>query len=307
MGIDGGGSGLRVVIVDDALHVLMQTHGPAANPGAIGRDAAAGIIHQTMRRALEATNLPLESIAAVGIGVAGASATHSEEWLRRTIAAVLPGAMVAPSSDYEIALVGATGERRGLLVLAGTGSLVYGVNASGRSTLIGGWGYMLGDEGSGYWLGREGLRAVARAADGCAPPTCLTARLLDALGLADTRGLIPWLYGSATPRPGDVAGLAPLVLGVAAAGDAVAGEIVSTAAAELVGMARAAMRNLATTNLPIALAGGLLATPTPLSEAVCRALGLSRIPTPRHTPAVGAAILALMALGRQPHEKGSLP
>ena len=81
---------------------------------------------------------------------------------------MLPAAQIALSSDVEIALVGALGQRLGIVVLAGTGSAAYGVNRAGDALLVGGWGYLLGDEGSGYWIGAEALRLLARAS-GSAP------------------------------------------------------------------------------------------------------------------------------------------
>ena len=300
MGIDGGGSAVRVVIVTPDLAIHGQSEGPTANPSVVGREAAAQTIQIAMRQALGAAGLSPDQIAAAGIGVAGAAEAHSAAWLRGVVGAVLPGARVAPSADYETALVGAFGERRGVLVLAGTGSLAYGVNDAGQSALVGGWGYLIGDEGSGYWIGREGLRAVVRAGDGRGPATALTRPLLDALQLATPRDLIPWLYGSVPVPTRDVANLAPLVLAGAAAGDAVAGEIVSRAAEELAQAAWAVARRLGIDRPWLAFAGGLLTSPNPLSQALCDRLGLSALPLPRHPPVIGAAILARPLLDEEP-------
>ena len=153
----------------------------------------------TLRAALDVAGVAPRQVAAVGIGVAGAAASHSAEWLREVVRAVTP----ARADRAERRLRDRAGWRagtRGVLVLAGTGSLAYGVNRRGRK-LIGGWGYLLGDEGSGGWLGLEGLRAVVRAADGRGPATVLTDRLLHELGLSDARDLIPWLYRADSRTP----------------------------------------------------------------------------------------------------------
>lgn len=292
VGIDGGGSTVRVAVAAPALDVVGQSEGGAANPSAIGREAAAESIRETMRAALHAADVAPRQVAAVGIGVAGAAASHSAAWLREVVSAVTPGALVVPSADYEIALVGALGRRRGVLVLAGTGSLAYGVNARGRSKLVGGWGTLLGDEGSGGWLGLEGLRAVVRAADRRGPATALTGLLLRELELSDARDLIPWLYRADQPRTPAIARLAGTVLAAAEAGDAVARDLVERAADELAGAARAVIRALTMRHPPIAFAGGLLSADNPLSTALCARLDLPARPVPQYPPVMGAVLLA---------------
>jgi N-acetylglucosamine kinase-like BadF-type ATPase len=293
VGIDGGGSTVRAVVMDENLSVVGQSAGGAVNPNLVGRAAAAGTIQTAVRAALAKTALTPEQIGAVGIGVAGADAAHSADWLRETVRDVLPGAVVAASSDHEIALAGAHGERRGILVLAGTGSLACGANSAGDYVRVGGWGYLLGDEGSGFWLGMEGLRMVARAADGRSRQTGLTAALLERLGLADAGALAAWLYWADTPRNPEVAALAGLVLEQAALGETAAQTIVEQAARELALAARAVQHRLNMEPLPLAFAGGLLTAPNPLSSRLCELLGLADIPVPRYPPVVGAAILAL--------------
>lgn len=290
IGIDGGGSTVRAAVVNETLAVLGQAQGGTANPNAAGRAAAARTIQTAVQAALANAGLPAAQISTVGIGVAGADMAHSETWLREVVAGVLPDVLVVPSSDHEIALTGAHGDRRGILVLAGTGSLACGANGAGDYVKVGGWGYLLGDEGSGYWLGSMALRAVARADDGRDPATTLTAALLERLALPDARALIGWLYGA--PRTADVAALAGLVL-EQAAGDRTAKAIVETGARELALAARAVRLRLGVEALPVAFAGGLLAESNPLSRLLCDFLGLDEIPVPRYPPVIGAAILAL--------------
>lgn len=296
MGIDGGGSTVRVAIVTQDLALCSQGQGPTANPGVVGADTAARCIQTAMREALDAARLLPEQIAAVGIGVAGAAARHSAAWLQEVVRGVIPQARVVPSADYEIALVGGLGERRGVLILAGTGSLAYGVNTQGESALVGGWGYLLDDKGSGYWIGLQGLQAVIQADDGREPETALTSTLLAAVGLEKPLDLIPWLYRSENARTRDIAQLAPLVLDQAAAGDPASQAIVSQAAAELTLAARTVVRRLNMDTPHFAFAGGLLGAPNPLSRALCQAFGLEAIPVPRYPPVIGAALLALSAL-----------
>lgn len=295
MGIDGGGSAVRVVVCDSDLTVLGQSQGPTANPSLVGYETAAQAIRAAMRGALAQAGLDADRIAAVGIGVAGAAGVAFKAWLREAIRAVTPQALPALSADYEIALVGAHGRRCGVLVLAGTGSLSYGVNAAGDAMLAGGWGYLLGDEGSGYWLGREGMRAAIHALEGRGPDTSLREVLFTALGLESPRDLIPRLYGSQTAVR-EIAALAPVVMGQARGGDPVAAAIVTQAAEALAGAASAVIRRLHMESAPIAFAGGLLSAPTPLREKLCAVMGIPCPPESRYPPVIGAAILALDAI-----------
>ncbi|MCZ7540948.1 MAG: hypothetical protein M5U29_13790 [Anaerolineae bacterium] len=292
MGIDGGGSTVRVAITTSALTICGQACGPTANPSVVGRDTAAETIRAAMQGALEDAGLSPEQIGAVGIGVAGAAASHSEAWLRQVVTAVTPHARLALSADYEIALAGALGKRCGVLVLAGTGSLAYGVNARGEAALGGGWGYLLGDEGGGYWIGMEGLRAVARALDGRGPITPLTTAVLSALGLSNRSDLIRWLYDDPGGHTRELAELARLMLEQAAS-DPEAAAIVQRAADELAQVAGTVIRRLNMESPEFAFAGGLLSEPNPLTEALCRALRLPAVPVARYPPVIGAALLAL--------------
>jgi glucosamine kinase len=186
-------------------------------------------------------------------------------------------------------------------VLAGTGSVAYGVNRAGTSAQAGGWGYLLGDEGSGYWIGTAALRLMICCADG--RQTAQSARLLERLAaelaLRTPRDVIPWLYGSPTPRTRDVAGLARLVLDEAAAGEPHAVEIVTTAASDLATLCRAVSNRLGDETLPVAFAGGLLQQPNPLSNSLRVLLRLPAHPVPRYPPVIGAALLAQLTMKEQ--------
>lgn len=294
MGIDGGGSTIRVAVTDHDLTVLGESRGETVNPSIIGHDSAAQRIREAMQAALYNAGVTADQIDGVGIGVAGAAAQHSATWLCEVVSSVLPSAFVVPSSDLEIALVGARGERRGILILAGTGSAAYGVNDSGESALVGGWGYLLGDEGSGYWIGKEALRLIASADDGIAEKTALSTVVLSALGLQRPRDLTGWLYQK--PRNQEIAALAPTILKIAGEGDPVANKLITKAADALAALSRAAAKKLQIENPDYALAGGLLETPNLLTKLLCENLSIPEIPPRLHPPVIGAALLALLHL-----------
>ncbi len=292
LGIDGGGSTVRAVVCTMDLHVLAEVTGETVNPSIVGRDESARRIQGAIKSVLAAAHHTPDEITAACAGIAGAAKSHSAHWLQGVIGVALPAAHIITSADYEIALVGAHGKREGVLVLCGTGSLAYGVNAAGDTALAGAWGYLIDDEGSGYWMGAQGLRAVVRAADGRGQPTALTAVMLEALKLSQPLDLIAWLYRSQAPRMRDVAALAPLVLDCAQAGDPLAWQIVEEGAAELALAAKSVLTRLDLPMQQIAFAGSLLRRTNFLSALLCRKLGLSAIPQPLYDPAIGAALLA---------------
>lgn len=296
VGIDGGGSGVRVVVTQANLVVAGEAVGATVNPNLIGLEVAKQTIHSTVVQALAAANLTARDVVAVGAGIAGADSRHSEKWVREVVSDILPYALVYPSSDHEIALVGSHGQRRGILILSGTGSLASGVGSSGHYIVIGARGYLLGDEGSGYWIGMEGLKAAVRGDDGRGQQTILTDVILKNLNLATVDDLIPWLYRSGKNRTKEIAAFASSVIEMAEQGDPVATAIVSSAADELALAVRTLHFHLRMEQLPIAFAGGLLRSENPLSLRLCELLNLSEIPQRLYPPVIGAVILALTNL-----------
>ena len=294
MGIDGGGSKLRVAIVDANLDQLSSLTAGAVNPSIVGRGAARERIQQGILQAVRFASIRPGDIAAVGIGIAGASNLHSEAWLRETVKPALPSAHIAPSSDLEIALVGALGQRHGLLVLAGTGSAVFGVTADGRHLQVGGWGYLLGDQGSSFWVGTQLLKHITETHDNAGEHgmSALGRACLDELALADPRDLVAWVYWSETAPTVRIASLAPLVLRHADAGDELAREILRCAARHLAEQLDTMRRRLNNAQAPIAFAGGLLDSDNWLSEALAKRLALPARPAAKYPPVVGAALLA---------------
>ena len=133
--------------------------------------------------------------------------------------------------DAHIALVGGTAKQEGVIIISGTGAIVYGINADGKEARASGWGYLLGDEGSGYDIAIQGLRAVVRAADGRDDPTELTNRILTKLELNEPNALIHWVHAASRDV---IAQLAEVVFDTAMTADRVAERIVEDAADELV-------------------------------------------------------------------------
>jgi N-acetylglucosamine kinase-like BadF-type ATPase len=184
-------------------------------------------------------------------------------------------------------------EGPGVLVVAGTGSIAWARALDGTTVRVGGWGQLLGDEGSGYDIGLSGLRAVARAADGRGEPTALTDAIPDHLGLAAPDALIAW---AAAASKAQIAALAPIVLRCADGGDAAALALRSAAVDALVELVATAARRVDANAPQVALAGGLIAGDGPLrahvSEALRRRLPQARVSDRPVDAALGAARIA---------------
>jgi N-acetylglucosamine kinase-like BadF-type ATPase len=201
-------------------------------------------------------------------------------------------------NDALIALVAGARDAPGIVIIAGTGSIVYGRNADGEAARAGGWGHIIGDEGSGYWIGREALAAVMRAADGRGPATGLTAEVKSHFGVSDESRLPRIVYDRELPRM-NVAALGPIVQHAAEHGDAVATRILERGAEELAQGAlsvvtRLEMRGDAFT---FYLAGGVFRVVPWVAREMRRRLvevaPRCQVQSLEEEPAVGAVWLAL--------------
>ena len=298
MGIDGGGSTLRIAITEENLSLIDSFHGSPANPNLIGHNVATHRIQNAIGKLLGQTNLSPEDITAIGIGVAGASNLHSELWLRSAISPIFTNSLIIPSSDLEIALVGALGQRNGILVLSGTGSAVFGVSPTGDTLQLGGWGYLLGDEGSGYWIGLQALKRIIQDNEEYYDEftnfenSSLNNKILDELKLNTSRDLIRWLYRSENPPATQIASITRLIVEEADNGNWDAINLLQSAAIQLSGKVDLMVRRLDYPGAPIAFGGGLLENDNRLSQELAERLGLPYRPIAKYPPVIGGALLA---------------
>jgi N-acetylglucosamine kinase-like BadF-type ATPase len=201
-------------------------------------------------------------------------------------------------NDALVALVAGAGDGEGVVVVAGTGSIAYGRDASGRAARAGGWGYLLGDEGGGFWIGRAALAAVVRQFDGRGPVTLLTPMILDHLGLSTPSELIQEIYYRDVPHP-TIAGIAGVVQRAMDERDAIAAEILARAGAELASAAGSVITRLEIRGdaFPTVLAGGIFRGIPWLVDAVTRRLSeiapRTRVQQLDTEPATGAVRLAI--------------
>ncbi len=188
-------------------------------------------------------------------------------------------------------MIGAHGKRYGILVLSGTGSVAFGIDTSGESAHSGGWGYLLDDGGSGYWLGLEMLRSATRVADGCMEKTGLYQQTFTHLKISTPDELISWLYNPETKNQ-EIAQMAPIVLACAATGDLEALRIVEDGAEQLYQLYLSVIKRLEFGGTPVMFSGGLLSSDNLLRRLLMQKIGLEKVPTPKYSPVEGAALMA---------------
>jgi N-acetylglucosamine kinase-like BadF-type ATPase len=267
LGIDGGGTRCTAVIAtapesragDAPLSILGRGLGGPANPRVAGFDAAQANLAAAVAAARTAAGIGTARLAAACLGLAGVGRAEERDrmaaWARETLAAD----HVAVMTDAEILFAAGTLPAWGIVLIAGTGSLALGRTQDHAAARCGGWGPLLGDEGSGYWIALAGLRAAARMADGRGPATALSAALQQRLGAAAPADLVARVHDPASSRD-RIAALATDVVAAAKAGDGVAERIVAGAADELAHLVAtlATRLGLAAGAYPLRLAGGLL-------------------------------------------------
>ena len=292
LGADAGGSH-STVVVGAPQNVLGRADGPPAAMRPGGAAASAAVLTDTARRACAQAGIELPGEGAV-VGAAGAGRAQEQAELEAALVAAGMARRVRVLADGAVALAAAFGGGPGILVNAGTGSIAYARTASGELHRAGGYGWQLGDEGGGYWLGRRALALAARAQDGRGEGSTLLARLLAALGLQHFDDLVRW---TVTATPAQVAALAPHVLNAAREGEVVARQVVGDAAAELVDLVAALARHFPGSGpVTVALAGGLLLPHSPLTAAfqarLTADLKRARLVPDRIDAALGALRLA---------------
>lgn len=301
LGVDGGGTRTRCIVVDERARVVgVGVSGPSKFDD-VGMDTARANLHQAILQACQAAG-GTAGMGAAFLGIGGVVSDRDRRTVRNLLAGVgLPaGVPVGIDHDIRIALAGATAGEPGIVLIVGTGSSCYGRNAAGEEWRSGGWGYLLDDLGSAFYLGRRALVAVVRAHDGRDPATALTGPVLRALGLRDINEVMHRVYH---PRLDvtEISALAPIVVDLAAS-DPAARTIIDTGCAELGRMVAAvALRLGLPAPVPVVPVGGL-ATSGPafserLAEAIDRAVPGARVREPLAPPVAGAALLALEQLG----------
>ena len=305
LGVDGGQTSTKCVLMD-------------ADGRVLGHGTGAGLIHlaaeggpERMRQALRGcissafadAGIEARSLEAIGLGLSGiTSATAPEaETVRKLVAETFAPRVVVVENDAYTALLGAHAGGPGVAAISGTGSIVCGINARGDLQRAGGWGWLLGDEGSALWIGRRGLMAALRAVDEIGPATALVGRFLSHFEIGDMPAVKPIVYRSDFGAKG-FAALAAVVSDAARGGDAVAQGVIANGGAALAELVSAVVRRLGPdAALPVAPVGGAFEHVHGLRDGFARELARLAPGCPvidaQAPPMHGAALMARRAAG----------
>jgi len=258
VGIDAGGSKTRVLVATVAGEQIAEVVGPGAAMAPGDADACADTIAALVASALESAELANVVPRVLCAGVAGTGRESEQMALQDALSRREIADEVVVETDASVALADAFGDRSGVILISGTGSIAFGRSPAGMLARCGGWGTTFGDEGSGTWIGRRALSVVAAAYDGREPETALTGAILTAAQVNEVEQLIPWALAADREA---LAALAPSVLAMAMQDDVRANSIVDMAVEELVLHVRALARKLFVDDraaFDLALSGGLL-------------------------------------------------
>ncbi len=252
VGVDAGGTQTTALLADGDATIVAEVHGPGANLQTHGELG----VEKTLDDVIERLGPPGKP-AALCLGMAGVDRPRDRETMSGILRRLGYRENSRVVNDAAIALVAGSPSATGIVLIAGTGSMAYGIDPSGRTARASGLGYVMADQGSSYWLGASALRAAIKSADGRGPKSWLEQGVLSALGAGEVADLVPVIYERKL-EPSDIADLASLVEAGAAAGDPESVRIRDDAIHELRASSRAVHRRLdfAGATVRFVMAGG---------------------------------------------------
>lgn len=296
IGIDGGGSKTKCILIDDKLNILYRADGGPSNPLTVGIEQSANLFTNLIKKV--SLNFNLNEIDSVVIGIAGAGRKRESDGVRNAIIELLSREKFTLKnleivSDAEIAIEGAFSGKPGAILIAGTGSIIFGKDRIGKLIRAGGNGRILGDEGSGYSIGRKGLSAVAKQFDGCGKNTLLAKILNSEYGIKNRDDLIAKVYSEKL----DVASIAKNVIAAAEMHDNICMKILNEEIKELIVHIKSLKKNLAEKKIKLCLSGGLLSSKNYYSKELKKKIEKTfddvKLTKADYSPEIGAALLAI--------------
>jgi N-acetylglucosamine kinase-like BadF-type ATPase len=298
LGVDGGGTNCRAVILGAGDEILGEGRAEAANHIRVGMDTAINHIVQAVTQACGQAEIELSKVSAACVGLAGVSHPEHHRQMLTALKEVLPISNIALETDARVALAGATGAKPGVVIIAGTGSIACGVNSRGRFARAGGWGPAMGDEGSGGYIGRRALESVMMSYDYRGEPTSMMEPILRHFGVTSPPELPPVIYDDPDKAMREIPQLSKIAVRAAEEGDKVASEILKDAARELAVAAIAVIEQLRMERdeFQVACVGGVFEAGelilNPLRQEIQAFAPRAEIAPPIDPPVIGAAKMA---------------
>lgn len=297
IGLDGGGSKTKCILTDNDLNILAESTGNASNFLIKGTDAVSETIYRLISDVTDSAGISISDVNAVVLGTTGAGRRNNAETMEKAFREFLVDKGVDydkfyVDSDARIALEGAFAGKPGSILIAGTGSIMFGKDREGFIHRVGGFGRFIGDEGSGYSIGKLGLQVVAKHMDGRGEETKLTQMLADKFNIKDSSELITEVYTNNF----DIASVTPLVISAAEQGDKLCRDIIDKQCNELVSHIRAIAVLLNEEKLKVSLIGSTITTDNYYAHLfrrkVSSELNNVEIIEPELPPALGAIVMA---------------
>ena len=298
IGVDGGGTKTEFVLIDYSGNVIGRVKGESTNYQAVGAKKLKEELLNGFNSLINSTNVTSNKIEHIFLGLAGAGRESDKKEITALFNDTEFDKKVVVDSDAMAALAGAFGTGPGIIIIAGTGAICFGKNSQGKIVRSGGWGYLLGDEGSGYFIGREAIIAALKDVDGRGEKTKLRSKIEKHFNLSSVDQIIPQIYQNRIDRVA-IADLAPIVFEQAGQGDAVAEEIIRRTGKELGILAKAVAQylNFESDEIKVALIGSIFKQKEVLINEISKELyEISwnlEISDPMFAPQYGAALLAL--------------
>jgi glucosamine kinase len=298
MGVDGGATKTLAAVLDLQEQTLYLGHGGSSNPDSVGAHAATDSLVRATDEAIGRAGIEREQLDVAVLAVAGtdtdAVARHVRERCPATWLVV---------NDVVGAWAAATDARPGVGVISGTGSNVLGIGQDGRAWRAGGWGHVLGDEGSGYWLAVQSIKAALADREASGPQTALSAAAIEFFDVQSVEALATLVYAKPLSK-GEIAAFAIETARVAYAGDEVARGLYVSAAEELARQIAAVVEQTALAGeFPIGLIGSAFKAGelfvAPLADAVHKFAPQARVAVVEMAPVGGCVLLAALAAGRR--------
>ncbi len=258
VGIDGGGSKTQVMVEDELYRRQVVVDAGPSNPNTVGRDQAMGVLALAIQEALQKLGLGVDSVMALSACLSGVDRPQQCTELSQHLRHLFPTARVEVTNDALAALTAGTQGQSGVVLIGGTGSIAVGEDCQGLTARSGGYGSLLGDEGGGFDLGRQGLQAAIQSAEERGPYTMLWAQAQQVFRVTEPFALISQVYNASHPV-GMIAGFAERVLASAGEGDPAALEIVHRALMAYRNLVTSVFQQLSSSvERKVVLAGGLL-------------------------------------------------
>jgi N-acetylglucosamine kinase-like BadF-type ATPase len=304
LGIDGGGTSTVAWLADRNGHPLGQGRSGPSNIKSVGPERVAQNLDQAIGEAFLNASISISEIAVSCLGLAGFDREEDKNWLRNWAVGHPWSRQLVLVNDGDLVVAAGSPEGYGIGLIAGTGSIAVGLDQHGRKARAGGWGYLFGDEGSGFAIAVAALKRVARTLDGRAIgqscPDILTSHICQALDISEPSGLVTAIYANGFDRA-RIAALAPSVLAAASKDPSIIDDIIIPAGRELGETVAAVARKLEWVGGPLhlAMAGSFLLSSAELQQSVIHDLttrGYQVMAREVANPVEGAIAIARRAL-----------